>query len=206
MAVSHVFARPSAFIIILHVVLILLLGSTSKEFKLLCSFSSSFVAMPMGEALIFEMVYINALLQLMLSSCVATFVLNLGPSHDRKEIARKLQLKITNCPWIKRGKIENISCPSSILTFGLWHSMKIYLLKHTITNNNFNIFTIPESWLDPIVCDADILISGYSTFRQDKGPHKRDSRLLVYVKNIFKACVIEKWSSVPETNFQQLWL
>ena len=141
MAVSHVFARLSAFIIILHVALILLLGSTSKEFKLLCSFSSSFVAMPMGEALIFEMVYINALLRLMLSSCVATFVLNLGPSHNRKETARKLQLKITNRPWIKRGKIENISCPSPILTFSLWHPMKISIFLNTPLPTTTSIYS-----------------------------------------------------------------
>ena len=41
---------------------------------------------------------------------------------------------------------------------------------------------------------------------QDRGPHKRGGGVLVYVKDIYKACVIEKWSSVSESNFQQLWL
>ena len=41
---------------------------------------------------------------------------------------------------------------------------------------------------------------------QDLGPHKRGGGVLVYVKDIYKACVIEKWSSVSESNFQQLWL
>ena len=77
-----------------------------------------------------------------------------------------------------------------------------YLLKQTVTTNNFDIFTVSESWLDRTVCDADILIPGYTTFRQDRGPRKRGGGVLVYVKDIYKACVIEKWSSVSESNFQ----
>ena len=81
-----------------------------------------------------------------------------------------------------------------------------YLLKQTVTTNSFDIFTVSDSWLDRTVCDADILIPGYTTFRQDRGPPKRGGGVLVYVKDIYKACVIEKWSSVSESNFQQLWL
>ena len=67
------------------------------------------------------------------------------------------------------------------------------------------MFTVSESQLDRTVCDADILIPGYTTFRQDRGPHKRGGGVLVYVKDIYKVCVIEKWSSVSESNFQQIW-
>ena len=81
-----------------------------------------------------------------------------------------------------------------------------YLLKQTVTTNNFDIFTVSESWLDRTVCDADILIPGNTTFSQDRGPCKRGGGVLVYVKDIYKACVNEKWSSVSESNFQQLWL
>ena len=81
-----------------------------------------------------------------------------------------------------------------------------YLLNRRATTNNFDIFTVSESWLNRTVCDADILILGYTTFRQDRGPYKRGGEVLIYVKDIYKACVIEKWSSVSESNFQQLWL
>ena len=67
------------------------------------------------------------------------------------------------------------------------------------------MFTVSESRLDRTVCDAEILIPGYTNFRQDRGPHKRGGGVLVYVKDIYKACVIEKWSSVSESNFQQIW-
>ena len=79
-----------------------------------------------------------------------------------------------------------------------------HLLKQTVTDNNYDIFTISESWLDPTVSDADIRISGYGMFRQDQGSHKKVARggLLVYVKNIYMAWAIKKWSSLTESNFQ----
>ena len=60
-------------------------------------------------------------------------------------------------------------------------------------------------WLDPTVSAADIRITGYRMFRQDRGSHKKEGGLLVYVKTIYMAWAIEKWSSVTESNFQQLW-
>ena len=82
----------------------------------------------------------------------------------------------------------------------------LYLLKQTVTNNNFDTFALSELWLDPTVRHADILIPGYTTFRQDRRPHRRGGGVLVYVENIYKDCLIEKWSLVSESNFQQLWL
>ena len=110
-------------------------------------------------------------------------------------------------PVQKQERIENISCPSPISSFALWRRAKINfcLLKQTLTTKNFDMFTVSESWLDRTVCDADIRIPGYTNFRQDRGPHKRGGGVLVYVKDIYKACVIEKWSSVSESNFQQIW-
>ena len=75
-----------------------------------------------------------------------------------------------------------------------------------VINNKYDIFTVSELWLDSTTCDADILILEYTTFRQDQGLHKRGGGLLVYVKSIYKASVVEKWSSMSVSNFQQLWL
>ena len=55
-----------------------------------------------------------------------------------------------------------------------------YLVKRRATTNNFDIFTVSESWLNRTVCDADILILGYTTFRQDRGPYKRGGGVLVF--------------------------
>ena len=81
-----------------------------------------------------------------------------------------------------------------------------HLLRDMVINNRYDIFTICESWLDSTICDADIFIPGYTTFRQDRGLLKRGGGLLVSVKNIHKPSVIEKWSLLSESNFQQLWL
>ena len=81
-----------------------------------------------------------------------------------------------------------------------------YVLKQTVTTKHFHIFTVSILQLDRTVCNADILIPGYTTFRQDRGPHRRGGGVLVYFKDIYKTCVIEKWSSLSESNFQQLWL
>ena len=48
-----------------------------------------------------------------------------------------------------------------------------HLLKDMIINNKYDISTISELGLDSTVYDADILIPGYTTFRQDQGLHKR---------------------------------
>lgn len=67
-----------------------------------------------------------------------------------------------------------------------------HLLRDMVINNRYDIFTICESWLDSTICDADIFIPGYTTFRQDRGLLKRGGGLLVSVKNIHKPSVIEK--------------
>ena len=82
----------------------------------------------------------------------------------------------------------------------------LYLLKQTVTNNSFDTFAVSELLLDPTVRDADILIPGYTTFRRDRRPYRRGGGVLVCVENIYKACVTEKWPSISESNFQQLWL
>ena len=70
------------------------------------------------------------------------------------------------------------------------------LLKQTVTNNYFDIFTVSGSWLDPTVYDADILFRHIRLSGEIEGHNRRGGGLLVYIKNIYKACVIEKWSSV----------
>ena len=81
-----------------------------------------------------------------------------------------------------------------------------HLVKQTILSNEYNIFTISETWLDPSTTDTDIQISGYILFRQDRGTHKNGGGVVVYVKGTYKASVIKELSTVSDCNFQQLWL
>ena len=50
--------------------------------------------------------------------------------------------------------------------------ISINLIKQTILPNEYDIFPISETWLDPSTTDTDIQISGYIVFRQDRGTHE----------------------------------
>ena len=85
---------------------------------------------------------------------------------------------------------------------------KFYLVKQTIVHDNYDIFVISEtcSWLDPSTTNNDIQIPGYVIFRQDRGPHKSGGGIVVYIRNSFKASIIDNLSTTTDTNSQQLWL
>ena len=80
------------------------------------------------------------------------------------------------------------------------------LLKDSVVSNNFDIFTISETWLDSSVNNESIHIPGYTLYRQDRGPHKPGGGLCVYIKKNYKVSSLENVSSVSDNNFQQLWL
>ena len=80
------------------------------------------------------------------------------------------------------------------------------LVKDSVVSNSFDIFTIPETWLDSSVNNESIHIPGYTLYRQDRGPHKPGGGLCVYIKKNYKVSSLENVSSVSDNNFQQLWL
>ena len=80
------------------------------------------------------------------------------------------------------------------------------LLKDSVVSNNFDIFTISETWLDSSVNNESIHIPGYTLYRQKRGPHKPGGGLCVYIKKNYKVSSLENVSSVSDNNFQQLWL
>ena len=86
-------------------------------------------------------------------------------------------------------------------------SVQFYiLLKESVVSNSFDIFTIPETWLDSSVNNESIHIPGYTLYRQDRGPHKLGGGLCVYIKKNYKVSSMENVSSVSDNHFQQLWL
>ena len=126
-----------------------------------------------------------------------TLTLNyLGLFNELKETARKSQLETSNRPRITQERIENISSVAHLNVRSVASGENLYLLKQTVTNNHFDIFTVSGSWLDPTVYDADILFRHIRLSGEIEGHNRRGGGLLVYIKNIYKACVIEKWSSV----------
>ena len=80
------------------------------------------------------------------------------------------------------------------------------LVKDTILQNNFDIFTISETWADLSVSDVNLEIAGYQFFRQDRGSYKKEGGLCIYVKSNLKTTVLEDLSIACGDGFQQLWL
>ena len=83
---------------------------------------------------------------------------------------------------------------------------KFYRVEQTIVHDNYDISVISESWLDPPTANNDIQIPGYVIFRQDRGSHKSGGEIVVYIRNSFKASVIDNLSTTTDANSQQLWL
>ena len=77
-----------------------------------------------------------------------------------------------------------------------------FLLQHTIEDHDFDIFTISETWLDSTVDDRAVQIPGFVFFRQDRGEHKSGGSLTVYIRDTFKATLLEHASGISDENFQ----
>ena len=83
---------------------------------------------------------------------------------------------------------------------------KFYLVKQTIVHDNYDIFVVSESWMDLPTTNNDIQIPGHIIFGQDKGPHKSGGGIVVYIRNSFKASIIDNLPATTDANSQQLWL
>ena len=75
---------------------------------------------------------------------------------------------------------------------------KLFLVKQTIVHDNYDIFVVSESWLDPPTTNNDIQIPGHIIFRQDRDPHKSGGEIVVYIRKNLK-----HRSSITR---QQLWM
>ena len=63
---------------------------------------------------------------------------------------------------------------------------KLFLVKQTIVHDNYDIFVVSESWMDPPTTNNDIQIPGHIIFRQDRDPHKSGGGIVVYIRKNLK--------------------
>ena len=82
----------------------------------------------------------------------------------------------------------------------------LFLLQHTIEEHDFDIFTMSETWLDSTVDNQAMQIAGFVFFRQYRGEHKSGGGLAVYIRDTFKATLLEDASGISDENFQQPWI
>ena len=78
------------------------------------------------------------------------------------------------------------------------------LVRETILQNKFDVFTISETWLDDSISDLNIEIPGYHLFRIDR--QKRGGGVCVYVSHSYKTELLLDISNVSTNGFHQLWL
>ena len=78
-------------------------------------------------------------------------------------------------------------------------------LRILVRDNDFDIFSVSETWLKSIVTNAEVEIAGYKLSRQDR-PKKAGGGVCVYTKALLKVKVLKDLSSVSATGFHQLWL
>ena len=221
MAVGHVSARPSIFIIIFIVLVLslLLLDSTSKNTiskSNRCAYFRQISSLCQQRRLPICKWSKRGQTTMAMPDVRGVFAVNLillsgdihpqpGPSIRGKGGSNVTTNQANKLSRNQAMKNQKHLMSVTHLNVRLRRLAKISTFSKTLLSIT-SIFTISESWLDSTICDADILIPEYTTFRQDRGLHKRGGGLLVYVKNIYKASLIEKWSSTSESNFQQLWL
>ena len=78
-------------------------------------------------------------------------------------------------------------------------------VKDTAQTNDFDVFTISETWLNCSVSDLEIEIPGYDVFRVDR-QDKRGGGVCIYARHGFKTEVLHDISGISETGLHQLWI
>jgi hypothetical protein len=79
------------------------------------------------------------------------------------------------------------------------------LARNLVRENNLDILTISELWLNNSVSDIEIEFPGYSLFRLDRD-NKVGGGICVYVNSNFKCSRLNELSYISDSGFHQLWL
>jgi hypothetical protein len=78
-------------------------------------------------------------------------------------------------------------------------------VKNLVSENDFDILTISETWLNGSVHDSEIVIPGYTIKRLNR-KNKTGGGMCVFVKEIYKVKQLSKLSAISSGGFHQLWL
>ena len=78
-------------------------------------------------------------------------------------------------------------------------------VKNLVSENDFDILTLSETWLNGSVDNSEISIPGYTIKRLDR-QNKTGGGICVFIKEIYKVKQLSKLSSISSGGFHQLWL
>ena len=82
------------------------------------------------------------------------------------------------------------------------HSIQV---KNLVSEHDFDILTLSETWLNGSVDNSEISIPGYTIKRLDR-QNKTGGGVCVFIKEIYKVKQLSKLSSISSGGFHQLWL
>ena len=73
-----------------------------------------------------------------------------------------------------------------------------------MTEKEYGILAVSESWLNSSVTSAEAEVEGYKLIRLDR-PNHRAGGVCVYVRRSLKSKVLKDLSRNPDSGFHQLW-
>ena len=82
------------------------------------------------------------------------------------------------------------------------HSIQV---KNLVSENDFDILTLSETWLNGSVDNSEISIPGYTIKRLDR-QNKTGGGVCVFIKGIYKVRQLSKLSSISSGRFHHIWL
>ena len=74
-----------------------------------------------------------------------------------------------------------------------------------MTEKEYGILAVSESWLNSSVTNAELEIEGYNLIRLDRPKH-RAGGVCVYVRRSLKSKVLKDLSRISDSGFHQLWV
>lgn len=74
-----------------------------------------------------------------------------------------------------------------------------------MAENDFDIFTVSETWLDNSITDLEVEIPGYDVYRLDRH-EKTGGGVCTYVRESYKTKHLHDLSFISSAGFHQLWL
>ena len=79
------------------------------------------------------------------------------------------------------------------------------LIRELVMENDFDIFTISETWLNKTVADVEVEFPGYTIHRLDR-EKKLGGGVCAYVKEGYKIDRLNELSSISDSGLHQMWL
>ena len=74
-----------------------------------------------------------------------------------------------------------------------------------MTEKEYGILAVSESWLNSSVTNAEVEIEGYKLIRLDRPKH-RAGGVCVYVRRSLKSKILKDLSRISDSGFHQLWV